>query len=112
MVKQNKKWNIEFSGKVLKKVNNLPDETYNELVKIVKGFKEGTLDPTKVGKSMDLKELNKKLKCSNCSSKDVEWFLDKNSNEVDFHCLECDESFWMTYKEYKRAIKNNPNKLI
>jgi len=112
MKKENKKWDVEFSKEVTEKLGDLPDETYEELVKIVKGFKEGKLDPTKIGQPMDLVDLNTKLKCPECNSEDVEWMLDKNSNEVDFHCLECGESFWMTHKEYKGAIKRNPNKII
>ena len=42
----------------------------------------------------------------------VEWLLDKNSNEVTFHCLECSEGFWMTIKEYGNAIKKNPDCII
>ena len=112
MEKKNRKWKIEFSKEAIEKSKDLPNEVYEELVKIIRGFKEGKLDPMKKGKPMDLVSLNIKLRCPECYSKDVEWFLDKNSNEVDFHCLKCRESFWMTYKEYKAAIKKNPDKII
>ena len=33
--------------------NEPPDDVYEEFEKIIKGFKEGTLDPTKVGKPVN-----------------------------------------------------------
>lgn len=112
MKKENKKWKIKCSKEFIEKSRDLPDEVYEELVKIIKCFKEGGLDPTKVGKPMDLVELKIKLLCPKCDSNNVEWFLDRNSNEVDFHCLKCVEGFWMTHNEYKDAIKRNPDKII
>ena len=81
-------------------------------VKIIKGFKTGKLNPEKVGQPIDWIELDLKLKCPECKSNNVEWLLDKNSNEVTFHCLKCSESFWMTYKEYKETVRKNPDKII
>lgn len=112
MKKENKKWKVEFSKDVTEKLGDLPDDAYDELVKLVKGFKEGKLDPTKIGQSMDLADLDTKLKCPECDSEDVEWLLDKNSNEVTFHCLKCGESFWMMHDEYKNAIERNPDQII
>jgi len=112
MEKENKGWKVEFSKEAMEKSRDLPDEVYGELVRIIKGFKEGKLNPMKTGKPMDLVGLDIKLKCPKCYSKEVEWFLDKNSEDVDFHCLKCGKSFWMTYKEYKVAIKRNPDKII
>lgn len=109
---KNKKWKVKFSEEVLRKIQNMPDSAYEKFEKIIKGFKTGELDPAKVGQPVNWLELNTKLKCPECKSKKVEWLLDKNSNEVTFHCLECSESFWMTYKEYKAAIKRNPDKII
>ena len=112
MEKENKKWKVEFSKNVTEKLGDLPDDAYDELVKVVKGFKEGKLDPKKIGQPMDLADLDTKLKCPKCDSEEVEWMLDKNSNEVDFHCLKCGECFWMTHNEYKDAIKRNPSQII
>lgn len=112
MKKKNKEWKIEFSDETLKKADDLPDEVYDELSKIIKGFKEGKLDPTKIGQPVDFVDLDKKLKCLECDSNDVEWILDKNSKEVTFHCLKCGESFWMTHSEYKDAVKRNPDRVI
>lgn len=107
-----KKWKIKFSEEAHKKIDEMPDDVYEELTKTIKGFKTGKLDPKKVGQPVEWKELKIKLKCPCCKSNEVEWLLDKNSNEVTFHCLECDESFWMTHKEYKKAVKKNPDKVI
>ena len=112
MKKDNKKWKVKFSEDALEKIDELPDDVYNELTRIVKGFKTGKLDPANIGKPVKWEELKVKLRCPDCGSGEVEWLLDKNSDEVTFHCLKCNESFWMTYKEYKNAVKRNPDKII
>src|SRR3989344_4736564 len=104
-----KKWKVTFSDEVLEKFKEIPDNIVEEFEKIIKGFKTGELDPTKIGQPIDWIELKVKLKCPKCKSKNVEWLLDKNSNEVTFHCLKCSEGFWMTINEYKKAIKKNPD---
>jgi len=109
---ENKKWKVVFSEEVLKKFKDVPDSVADEFEKIIKGFKTGKLDPTKIGQPVDCIELKVKLRCPKCKSNEVEWLLDRNSNEVTFHCLECSESFWMTKKEYKNAIKKNPDCII
>ena len=106
--RENKKWKVGFSKEAAEKLEDMSDKDYEEFEKIIKGFKSEKLDPTKIGQPVDWIDLVVKLKCPKCKSKDVEWLLDKNSNEVTFHCLNCKESFWMTHKEYKRAIKRNP----
>lgn len=90
----------------------MSDSVLEELEKLIKGFKTGELDPTKIGQPVEWVDLDIKLMCPKCESRNVEWMLDKNSNEVTFHCLKCSESFWMTKKEYKNAVKKNPNKII
>lgn len=112
MKTKNKKWNVSFSEEATKKLDDMPDDVYEELTKIVKGFQTGKLDPKKVGQPVDLVELQIKLICPECKSHKVEWLLDKNSDEVTFHCLNCNESFWMTYEEYKKAIEKNKDKII
>ncbi len=112
MKEKSKKWKIKFSEEARKKTKDLPDKVHEELTKIIKGLKEGELDPTKIGQPIDWKTLDKKLKCPECHSENVEWMLDKNSSEVDFHCTECSESFWMSHEEYKKAIKRNPDKIV
>ncbi len=112
MKKENKKWKIKFSEEALKKSQEMPDEVYEKFEEIIKGFKEGKLDPKKVGQPIDWIELKIKLECPKCKSDKVEWLLDKNSDEVTFHCLKCGESFWMTHKEYKDAIKRNSDKIV
>lgn len=107
-----KKWKVDFSDDVLKKFKDLPDNVVEEFEKIIKGFKTGELDPTKVGQPINWIELKVKLKCPKCKSNNVEWLLDKNSNEVTFHCLKCSESFWMTFEEYKKVVKRNPDCII
>lgn len=111
-MKKNKKWKVKFSEEATKKSMNLPEKAYEELIKITQGFKEGRLDPRKIGQPMKIIGLKIKLKCPECKSEDVGWVLDKNCNEVYFHCLKCGESFWMTYKEYKQSIKRNPDKIV
>lgn len=110
--KKKKKWKVTFSDEFLKKFEDIPDNVAEEFEKLIKGFKTGKIDPTKVGKPIDWIELGIKLKCPKCKSKNVEWLLDKNSNEITFHCLKCSESFWMTSKDYKSAIRKNPDCVI
>ncbi len=112
MKKENKKWKVKFSKEVLRKSQEMLDEVYEKFEEIIKGFKTGKLDPKKVGHPIDWIELKIKLECPECKSNKVEWLLDKNSDEVTFHCLKCGESFWMTHKEYKDAIKRNPDKIV
>ena len=88
------------------------DDAAEEFEKLIKGFKTGKLDPTKIGKPVNWVKLDKKLICPGCKSQNVEWLLDKNSKEVYFHCLKCNESFWMTLKEYDKNIKKNPDKIV
>ena len=107
-----KKWEVAFSNEALEKFKDLPDDTAEEFEKLIRGFKTGKLNPTKIGKPVNWVKLDKKLICPECKSQDVEWLLDKNSNEVYFHCLKCNESFWMTLKEYDKTIKKNPDKII
>jgi len=110
--KINKKWKVEFSDEVLRKFKDLPDEVSEEFEKLILGFKKGKIDPTKIGQPVHWIELDIKLKCPKCKSKDVEWLLDKNSNEVTFNCLKCNEDFWMTKEEYENAVKKNPDCII
>jgi len=114
MKKENnkKKWEVKFSKEVLKKFENLPDDVSEEFEKLIIGIKTGKIDPTKISQPIDWVELKVKLKCPKCESKDVEWLLDKNSNEVTFHCLSCSDGFWMTKKEYENAIKTNQDCII
>ena len=112
MKEKNKKWKIKFSEEALAKIDELPDKAYKELTCLIKGFKTGRLDPKKIGKPVDWIKLKIKLICPKCKSKKVEWLLDKNSKEVTFHCLNCNESFWMTKKEYENAIKKNTDCII
>lgn len=109
---KNKKWKIKFSDRALKQIDDMPDKAYEKLEKFIKGIKTGSLNPKLIGHSIEWVELKTKLKCPKCKSSKVEWLLDKNSNIVDFHCSNCDETFWMTYKEYKKAVKRNPDKII
>jgi hypothetical protein len=110
--KNNKKWKVEFSDEVLNKYKDLPDEVSEEFEKLILGLKKGEIDPTKIGQPVNWVELDIRLKCPECKSKDVEWLFDKNSNEVTFNCLKCSESFWMTKEEYENAVKKNPNGII
>jgi len=112
MKKKDKGWKVKFSDEVIKELDNLPDEVYDKLTEIVKGVKEGRLDPTKIGNPVDFIDLDKKLQCPKCDSKKVEWVLDKNSKDVIFNCFKCNECFWMTYSEHKNAIKRNSHKLV
>ena len=109
---KNKKWKVKFSEEVIRKSKDMPDEVYEEFERIIKGFKTGKLDPKKVGQPINWVELDLKLKCPKCKSNKVEWLLDKNSDEVTFHCLKCSKSFWMTHEEYNSAVRRNPDKII
>lgn len=106
-----KKWKVVASNEFMKKSKDLPDDVYEKLTDVIQCFKSGELDPEKVGEPIDFIELKIKLVCPECKSKDVEWLLDKNSDEVTFYCLNCSESFWMTYDEYKGAVTRNPDKI-
>lgn len=107
-----KKWNVVFSEEVLKKFEDLPDNVAEEFEKLIKGFKTGKIDPVKIGQPVDWVALDIKLKCPQCKAKDVEWLLDRSGNEVTFHCLECSESFWMTFDEYENAVRKNFDSII
>ena len=109
---EKKKWKVTFSDEVLEKFKEIPDNVAEEFEKIIKGFKTGELDPTKIGQPINRIELKVKLRCPECKSKNVEWLLDKNSKEVTFHCLKCSGGFWMTFDEYKQAINKNPDCII
>ncbi len=109
---KNKQWKVAFSSEATKKLNEIPDEVHQELERIIKGFKTGKLNPKTLGQPVDYEELFVKLECPECTSKEVEWLLDKNSEEVTFHCLKCSESFWMTHEEYKGAVSRNKDKVI
>jgi hypothetical protein len=108
---KNEKWKVNFSEEVKMKLDDIPDDVYEKFSKLVKGFESGELNPKMVGKPVDWVELEVKLKCPECKSDYVEWLLDKNSNEVDFSCLECDKSFWMTHEEYEKTVRKNPDKI-
>ncbi|MFH1802275.1 MAG: hypothetical protein ABH864_02365 [archaeon] len=112
MKSKNKKYNVTFSDEALKQIDSLPNDVYDKLAETLSGFKSGDLDPKKIGQPVDWIELDIKLICPECKSHNVEWLLDKNSGEVDFRCIDCSGSFWMTHKEYKEAVKNNPDKII
>lgn len=112
MSKNKKKWKVVCSEEATKKFDDLPDNVAEELGRLIKGFKTGKLDPSKVGQPIDWVELKTKLKCPECKGKKVEWLLDKNSNEVTFHCLACSESFWMTIEEYKDAVKKHSDCVV
>lgn len=109
---KNKKYKIEVSKGIMGELGNLPDDVYEEFEKLIKGFKNGIIDPEKVGKPVDWIELKLKLICPECKSENVKWLFDKNSNEVDFQCLNCNKNFWMFYGEYKKAIEKNPDKIV
>lgn len=107
-----KKWKIKFHEDVLKKLEEIPDDVAEEFEKLIIGFKRGEIDPRNIGQPINWIELKVKLKCPKCKSKEVEWLLDKNSNEVTFHCSACKEGFWMTYKKYKKTINKNKDCII
>ena len=107
-----RKWKVRFSNEVLRDFKNLPDDVSEEFEKIIVGFKTGEIDPLELGKQIDYHNLDIKLKCPDCNSNNVEWLLDKNSDEVDFNCFKCSKSFWMTYEEYKESIRKNQDKIV
>jgi len=109
---KNKKWKVVFSSEATKKLQRIPDEVHEELEKIIKGLKTGKLNPETLGQPVDWVELGVKLECPECKSKEVEWLLDRNSDEVTFHCIKCSESFWMTHEEYNGAVSRNKDKII
>ena len=109
---KNKKWKIKTSEQVMSKIDDMPDQVYEEFAKLIKGIKTGKINPTKIGTPIDWVELEVKLICPECKSVKVQWLLDRNSNEATFRCLECKEGFWMTHNEYKNAVKKNPDKII
>ena len=44
---------------IMKDMEDMPDDVAEELEKLFKGFKDGTIDPVDVGEPVDLKELEK-----------------------------------------------------
>lgn len=109
---EGKKFKVKFSKEASDSYMFLPDDVLEDFDKIIKGLKNGTINPEKIGKPVKWVELDMKLKCPKCKSSNVEWLLDKNSDEVDFCCLKCGEAFWMTNKDYKTAVEKNSDCII
>ncbi len=106
----NKKFKVTTTEEFDKQFQNVPDEVAESIEKLIKGFKTGKINPKKVGTK--LKQCEIKLICESCDSKNVSWLLDKNSNEVYFTCKDCGKTYWMTLKEYNKAIKKFPECII
>ena len=66
---EKKKWKVTFSNEVLEKFKEIPDNVAEEFEKIIKEFKTGKLDPTKIGQPINWIELKVKLRCPECKSK-------------------------------------------
>ena len=94
---------------IKKKIEEAPPEVQEEIEKLVKKFVTGDLDPTKVGKEVHFKELIEKLRCGECGSKDIDWNLEEDDEEVYYRCHACCESAWMTKAEYEVAKKRHPD---
>lgn len=56
-----KKWKVMMHEDVMKDMDNLdiPEEVEQELAELIKGFKDGTIDPAEVGEPIDLEELER-----------------------------------------------------
>ena len=112
---KNKKYKIEYSSKVIKQLGTLSDKEFEEVSNGIKEFVEkiqnGKYKPEELGQPIKPVNLKLKLLCGNCGSRNIYWWMDKNSREVYYNCENCGESAWMTEKEYKSLLKKYP-KLI
>jgi len=75
-----------------------------EFDKVIDKLQKGEI----VGTPMDCQDLKVKLLCAECGTKNIMWYLEKNSNEVYYMCKDCKFSGWMYLGEYNKALKNNP----
>lgn len=53
-----------------------------------------------------------RLRCNNCDSGNIMWFIDDNSKEVYYSCSDCHNSGWMYEHEYNRAVKKYKDKIL
>ena len=95
----------------------IPLQTQNDINKLPTQDKKAILDALKLISNMTVEALLSKstkfepveapvkLLCGQCGSKQIDWFVDKGSNEVLYGCLNCGENGWMTMYEYRKACK-------
>ncbi|KKN12896.1 hypothetical protein LCGC14_1011920 [marine sediment metagenome] len=60
-MKENKKWKVNQTESFIKDLNEIPEEdreqVFDDLDKLFKGFKDGTIDPEKIGEPIDMEKL-------------------------------------------------------
>jgi len=107
-----KNFNVKYSKEVIEKLDDLSDKDYNKIFKGIKELVKKLEKGENPGTPIDWIKPKNQLACNKCKSENVEWLLDRNSNEVDFSCYDCKNHFWMTLKDYENAVRNNPDCII
>jgi ribosomal protein L18E len=88
-------------------LNKAPPKIRKEILKMAKSFSNGSLNPKKGKGIAKITPMTEGLMCKMCKSINIDWMTDKKK-EVYFKCNNCQESGWMTLKEYEMAKKNFP----
>lgn len=104
--KKDKDYMVVIPEDINEKIKDSP--IAEEMEEVIQKLMKGEM----VGEKMDLVECKQKLLCGECGSQNVSWTMDKISKEVYFKCFGCGESSWMYEKEYKQAVKENPDCII
>ena len=111
MAKQ-KGYTVIIPEDVARQIEEAPDEVKAEIEALVKAFVEGSKNPAKVGKKMKVEEPVEKLLCGACGSKDIDWSVEVDDDEVYYRCHNCGEHAWMTKGEFEVAKKRHPDLLF
>jgi hypothetical protein len=95
----------------------IPLNTQNDINKLPKQDRVAIISALKIISNMTMEALLSKstkfqpvdapikLLCGQCGSKQIDWIVDKGSNEILYECFDCGERGWMTMYEYKKACK-------
>lgn len=86
-------------------LNNLPKKDRDSINEAIDKLCTGEVE----GEPFEPVELKKKLMCGECGSKNIHWFQDKHSKEVNYFCDDCGLSAWMYDWEYEEAMEKHPD---
>ena len=99
---------IVIPDEIVKQIKEAPKKVQEEIERLIQGFQDGTIDPMKVGKPMNILDCEEKLKCAECKSKNISWIIEVEDKEVFYKCADCKAKGWMTLEEYEEAKKVCP----
>ena len=104
--KMKKKENIVIIPK--KVMDEIPEDAKEEFEEAITKLQKGDFSDSH---EIDMQDVTIKLRCGSCNSDTINWFIDKNADEVYYNC-KCGTKGWMTQKEYDKAVKENPEMII